>query len=585
VVNPDLTISRIDPATDKVVQQIGEVAALGIATGREGTWTFGPDQTIAQLSPRSDRVWPIAVPASNLSSIAVGDGSVWVTDPYEGTLWRIDPGSRPAYQSIRLGVGVSDVTYGAGAVWVANGLSGTVSRVDPRTSRVQTISIGNTPGPLIAGDGGVWVAVAGSPSTSVQAASRGALGSSALPPSVCGPVLAGTGRPQLLIASDLPLRGLPNLQTREEVAAIAYVLREHNFRAGRFRLGYQSCDDSTTLSGAFDDRKCIANAKSWVRDPLVVGVIGPFNSGCAIDELPITNRGGPLALLSPTNTYIGLTHTDPNAPPRFTSELYPTGIRNYAHLYPGDDVQTAALAQFARERRLSRIYLLSDNNDSYATGMTGLFQLAATRLGLHVVGSSAWDPRANGHGKLVARVAATHPDGVYVSGVYANGGGLIGALRQTLGPRVTILSDESALPISALFQTAGTAGRGVYIATGAVPNGPLGPAGREFVNRFYATQWQAPVDRYAIYAAQATEVMLSAIARSDGTRPSVARAVLAGCVHDGILGSFCLDPNGDPTTAPITIIQAQHAEGNNLIGATDGAAVVRVIVPPRALVR
>jgi branched-chain amino acid transport system substrate-binding protein len=392
-------------------------------------------------------------------------------------------------------------------------------------------------------------------------------------------VLAGTGPPQLLIASDLPLRGLPTLQTAEEVAAIAYVLREHDFRAGRFRLGYQSCDDSTTLSGVFDDRKCIANAKSWVKYGLLVGVIGPFNSGCAVDELPITNRVG-LAMLSPTNTYIGLTHDDPNAPPGFTAKLYPSGVRNYAHVYPGDDVQAAGLAEFASRRGLSRIYVLSDRNDSYASEMTGSFQHASGRLGLQVAGSSTWDPRARVYSKLANRVAATRPDAVYVSGVYANGGPVIQALRHRLGPSIAILSDESALPIATLFQTAGTAARGVYIAAGMLPNGPLGAAGRQFVSRFYATQRGSPVDRYAIYAAQATEVMLSAIARSTGSRPSVRDALLATCEHNGILGSFCFDAHGDPTNSSITILQAQRPSTNDLVGATDGAGVVTVIAHP-----
>jgi ABC-type branched-subunit amino acid transport system substrate-binding protein len=98
-------------------------------------------------------------------------------------------------------------------------------------------------------------------------------------------------------------------------------------------------------------------------------------------------------MLSPTNSYIGLTRNDPNAPPGFTAKLYASGVRNYAHVYPGDDVQAAALAEFARKRGLSRIYALSDNNDSYADAMTGQFQLTARRLGLHAAGSSTWDPR------------------------------------------------------------------------------------------------------------------------------------------------------------------------------------------------
>jgi branched-chain amino acid transport system substrate-binding protein len=186
---------------------------------------------------------------------------------------------------------------------------------------------------------------------------------------------------------------------------------------------------------------------------------------------------------------------------------------------------------------------------------------------------------------LADRVAATRPDAVYVSGVYANGGAVIQALRRRLDPAVAILSDESALPVSSLFQTAGRAARGVYIATGVIANGPLGTAGRQFVSRFYATQRKSPVDRYAIYAAQATEVMLSAIARSNGTRRSVVRALLATCVHNGILGSFCFDADGDPTKSSITILQVQRPSANNLVGATDGASLVTMIVPPTTRTR
>jgi hypothetical protein len=35
--------------------------------------------------------------------------------------------------------------------------------------------------------------------------------------------------------------------------AITFVLREHDFRAGRFSVAYQSCDDSIARTGLFDD--------------------------------------------------------------------------------------------------------------------------------------------------------------------------------------------------------------------------------------------------------------------------------------------------------------------------------------------
>ena len=50
-----------------------------------------------------------------------------------------------------------------------------------------------------------------------------------------------------------------------------------------------------------------------------------------------------------------------------------------------------------------------------------------------------------------------------------------------------------------------------------------------------------------LFAAQAAEVVLAAIARSDGTRAAVLRELRASRVRDGILGTFRFDGNGDIT--------------------------------------
>ena len=68
--------------------------------------------------------------------------------------------------------------------------------------------------------------------------------------------------------------------------AVEFVLRSHDFRAGRFRLGYQSCDDATDQYGIWDAGKCRGNAKGYARNPAVMGVIGPLNSVCAAEMLP-----------------------------------------------------------------------------------------------------------------------------------------------------------------------------------------------------------------------------------------------------------------------------------------------------------
>ena len=53
--------------------------------------------------------------------------------------------------------------------------------------------------------------------------------------------------------------------------------------------------------------------------------------------------------------------------------------------------------------------------------------------------------------------------------------------------------------------------------------------------------------------AQATEVLLDAIARSDGTRASVVEELFATKVENGILGSFSFDRFGDIDPAPVGV--------------------------------
>ena len=118
---------------------------------------------------------------------------------------------------------------------------------------------------------------------------------------------------------------------------------------------------------------------------------------------------------------------------------------------------------------------------------------------------------------------------------------------------------------------------------GGVEAKRLPPAGRRFVNEFGTSGRAEGIDPFAIYAAQAAEVMLDAIARSDGTRVSVTRELLATRVRDGLLGSFRFDRNGDTTRQSVTLLRPRRAGGGRAIIGTEGSVVVRVIDVPTRL--
>jgi branched-chain amino acid transport system substrate-binding protein len=362
--------------------------------------------------------------------------------------------------------------------------------------------------------------------------------------------------------------------------AIAYVLRERGFRAGRISVGYQSCDDSTEQSGIYDEQKCAANAKAFAASKLVLGEVGPFNSSCARVQIPIAGRapGGPLAMAGATNTDVGLTRTGTFQTEGGLAALYPGGRRNFARIAADEGAQGAGGALEAKALGARSVFVLRDHG--YGVQLSTSFLRAAPSLGLKVVGIREWLPDRGSYRSLARAVARKSPDAVYVAGLLDTGGGrVIADLRRALPPGVKIVAGDGLLPISGLFRSAGDAARGVRVTFPGLTVERLPPAGRHFVAQFGATQPGGRVDEAAVYAAEGANLMLDAIARSDGTRVSVTDELLGGVVKDGLLGSFRFDANGDPSATPITVLRAQRGGGSDGVTSREGASVERVVRP------
>jgi YVTN family beta-propeller protein len=547
-INTDGTVSRLDPASGRRVAVVrGPDEAGAIAAGDVGVWVLSGGNTISRIDPRRNRMRkPIELGSNRLFGIAVGGGAVWATSE-EGLLWRVEPGQPPSERTIEVGAGVRHVAFGDGAVWVANWNDSTVSRVDPATNQVAArVPVGAAQA-LAAGAGSAWVSVAGGSRSGV------------LPASACGELIAGGGRPDVLIASDLPLRGPSAAVTPTMVDAIRFVLQDHGFRAGEHTVGYRSCDDSTGQSGDFEFRRCAANANAFAAADRLVAVIGPFYSFCAQIMIPILNRarGGPLALVGPTTTWPNLTRGGPFALPApygYRGEpdvYYPTGERNFVRLAGSGDLQGVALARLADSLGLRSVYLINDDV-SGAVMFTDGFERVAPELGIHVAGvRSVGDvPRPNAVAAAVERSGA---DGVVLGhAVCCGGGDLIEALRKRMGNRVTLLGGDGFYEPDTLREL-GRPADGLYVVNpGLSPSAPdLTPAAQRFVREFGARGDEIGV----LEAAQATETVLAAIARSDGTRASVLNELQDTREQDSLLGDFTFDPNGDMTPAPFTVLR------------------------------
>jgi branched-chain amino acid transport system substrate-binding protein len=401
-------------------------------------------------------------------------------------------------------------------------------------------------------------------------------GLTALPASSCSAIQsAGTGKAKYLIASDLPLQGSGRTQTIQMTKAIAFVLKQHNWKAGKYELAYQSCDDATAQAGKWDSGKESANANAFANDPNVIGVIGTFNSGAAEIAIPILNRAssGPVAMVSPANTYVGLTHGGPGTAAGEPDKYYPSGKRNYIRIVAADDFQGAADAMLVQQLNLKKVFILNDK-EAYGLGVASNFRNAAKKLGIAVAGFTAWDGKASSYEALATKIKSSGADAVFLGGLICENGGKLIKDIHSAAPGVQIMAPDGFTPVSAVVQEAGASAEGATVSVAGLPNSQLKGAGKQFVADFTKAAGGAP-DPYSVYAAQAAEVLVTAIQKSDGSRADVAEKLFETDVTNGILGTFKIDANGDTTSNPVTVYRVKGGKQTDF----------KVITPPQSLVK
>ena len=265
-------------------------------------------------------------------------------------------------------------------------------------------------------------------------------GVTALPASSCNAMqYKGSGKPDYLIASDLPLIGGSRTQTVQMNKAIAYVLSQQDWKAGDHKIAFQACNDATAQLAKWDPTKCSANAHAYAANSSLIGVIGTFNSGCAAIEIPVLNQapGGGLQLLSPANTYGCLTeHCSATEPAKY----YPSGKRNYARVAPSDPNQGAVDAAFLKSKGIKRVSVLNDK-EAYGLGVAKNFAGAAKAAGMTVTGFTAYDPKQANFQALFTRIKGQNPDAVFIGGLIDENSG------QLINDKVAVLGDNAKVKL------------------------------------------------------------------------------------------------------------------------------------------
>ena len=399
-------------------------------------------------------------------------------------------------------------------------------------------------------------------------------GATPLPASSCSAIQNGSG--QILVASDLPLEGSGRTQTTQMTRAIKFIFSQHGWKAGKYSLAYQSCDDATAQAGKWDSGKCSANANAYAQNSSVGMVIGTFNSGCAEIIVPILNRAanGPVGMVSPANTYVGLTHPGPGTVAGEPGKYYPTGKRNYARVVAADDYQGAADAVLTKTLGVKKVFILNDK-EAYGLGVATNYKNAAKKLGLKIVGFTAWDGKASSYEALAVKIKASGATGVFLGGLICeNGGKLIKDVKAGVPAGTKIIMPDGFTPVSATVQQAGTAAEGAYVSVAGLPNSAA-EGRRQGVRPGVhqgGPQGAGPLRRVRGAGGRGR---VAAIAQSNGTRADIAKQLFKINLKGSILGNVEFNSNGDVTSNPVTIYKVKGGK----------STTYKVIVPPKALVK
>jgi branched-chain amino acid transport system substrate-binding protein len=361
------------------------------------------------------------------------------------------------------------------------------------------------------------------------------------------------------LVSSLTRSGSSRGQSDSVVNSIHLCLDDWNWRLGEARIVYEDLDDGSEERGSWVAEKEVANARYAAADPDCLAYIGTLDADAAPYSIPILNEAGPLLMISPCNTYPGLTKAVPWAPDE-PDKYYPTGNRNYCRTALSDDVQAVGAAQWARELGVKRIFVLHDT-EPYGYGVADPFARACERLGIEVMGGGtrAIIPKASDFGALAAEIAASGADTTFYGGIIQNGAGRLWSDVKTACPEMRMMAADAIFE-GAFLADARQAAESTLITFGGVPPAQLSGEGARFYARYKQTYGKQP-ESYAASTYDALSVVLGAIervARKD--RAAICRQVLKTRDFEGLLGRWSFDANGDITLRRISRIKVVQGD-------------------------
>jgi branched-chain amino acid transport system substrate-binding protein len=305
-----------------------------------------------------------------------------------------------------------------------------------------------------------------------------------------------------------------------------------------FKVEIEAYDDRS------DPKEAVDVANRIVSDPSVLAVVGHFNSGCTIPASHVYARSH-LPLISPAASNPKLTEQqmDPSWP--FPKTIFRVNTT--------DDVQGAFAGEYAVKTMKARRACVIHDKTAYGQGVAEEFRKRFESLGGVVLSFDGITVADKDFNALLTRLNNLHPQMIYFGGDFS-GGGLVARQARGAGIEAPIILSEANFD-QEFLRIAGPAAEGCFVTfLGSPPD--LLPSAKAFINAYHARYPGEELKAYDAYGYEATNIILSLIARVGPDREKIL-AALPYVDYEGVLGETRFDKKGDTLNRRITLFQVK----------------------------
>jgi branched-chain amino acid transport system substrate-binding protein len=285
-----------------------------------------------------------------------------------------------------------------------------------------------------------------------------------------------------------------------------------------------------------DPKQAVSIANKFINQK-AVALVGHWNSSCSIPASKYY-QDAKMVMISPATTN-----------PRLTLQ----GFNKVYRVCGTDDQQGKVAAEFVVQKlRGKRVAVIHDKT-AYGQGLADYFRKA---LGdrVQVVYYGGVIQRDPDYKAVLTAIKEKKPEFYFFGGIYPEAGRLVRQARE-VGLNIPMITGDGVYDPT-FISIAGKAAEGTYVTFGKEPAG-LSTA-KSFIDH-YRAKYGEP-GPYSIYAYDAANIILTAIAQTGTTDGDRMAEYIAKTTFRGAFGDISFDRNGDVTKAPYVMWQVKDGK-------------------------